>query len=121
MRLKKYLNNNQDIEEIDEIFISPDGLKFQQLYEGKWISGKFDKNLRIDRATYGAGQTHAHVLGRKGNEYGVINLDGSASHGSKFQLSKQDAKALSDKGFKIPKNRIVEWIFLAQELELLYS
>ena len=73
------------------------------------------------RATYGAGQTHAHVLGRKGNEYGVINLDGSASHGSKFRLSKQDAAALRGHGFKIPKDRIVEWVFLSQELELLYS
>jgi len=116
MRFKKYIETEGEIEELDEIFISPDGSEFQQLYEGKWISGRFDKNIRIDRSTYGAGQTHAHVLGRKGEEFGVINFDGSASHGSKFRLSKQDADALSDQGFDVPKNRIVEWILITQKL-----
>ena len=33
--------------------------------EGKWISGRFDRNIRIDHPTHGVWQTHAHVLGRR--------------------------------------------------------
>ena len=89
------------------------------LREGKWIPGRFDKNIRIDQPTHGVGQTHAHVLGRKGEELGVVNFDGSASHGTKCRLSDTDANALRAKGFQIPSGNIVEWLLLAGEYRLL--
>jgi hypothetical protein len=89
------------------------------LREGRWIPGRFDKNIRIDQPTHGVGQTHAHVLGRKGEELGVVNFDGSASHGTKCRLSDTDANALRAKGFQIPSGNIVEWVLLAGEYRLL--
>jgi hypothetical protein len=84
-----------------------------RLDEGKWISGRFDASIRIDQPTHGVGQTHAHVHARNGNEYGVVNFDGTASHGIKCKLHKDDAKALREKGFIIGDDNIVEWIELS--------
>jgi len=95
--------------QLDEVAIIEES-NYETLREGKWVKGKLPTSIRIDPATYGAGQTHAHIFGRKGNELGVVNLDGTASHGSKMVLSQQDAEALTARGFKIPASRIVEWI-----------
>jgi len=84
--------------------------KAHRIDEGKWIPTKKSNTMRIDHATHGVGPTHAHVYGRKGNEVGVVNIDGTASHGTKMRLSKKDAETLRTHGFKIPRNRIVEWI-----------
>lgn len=80
--------------------------------ERKWVDGRFPKNLGIDQPSHlhGDGQTHAHVLGRRGNELGVINFDGTASHGTKMKLHKKDAEALRDRGFKVRPDNIVEWL-----------
>lgn len=77
---------------------------------GKWIPTKTTNIIRIDQPLHSLGQTHAHVYGRKGNEIGVVNLDGSASHNSLMRLSKKDADTLRDHGFTIRPYRMVEWV-----------
>lgn len=103
--------NQPKIEYLDEVYltIGEESFLFQ---EGKWVSGRFDQNIRIDQANYGAGQRHAHVYGRKGNELGVVNVNGTGSHGSMFKLHAADAKALSAHGFQIRSDGLVEWISL---------
>ena len=81
--------------------------------------GRFASNIRIDQPTHGVGQTHAHVYGRKGDEIGVVNFDGSASHGTKCRLSNDDAAALRTKGFTIKPGNVVEWVVLADQPQLL--
>ena len=100
---------------LDEIFLSIDGVAIELLREGKWIPGRFERNIRIDQPTHGVGQMHAHVLCRKGNEIGVVNFDGSASHGAKCRLSDADAAALKARGFQIRPGNIVEWVVLSDE------
>lgn len=70
------------------------------------MRGRFDSSIRID-------QTHAHVHAKNGNEYGVVNFDGSASHGTKCLLHKDDANTLRNKGFKIGSDNIVEWFVIS--------
>jgi hypothetical protein len=106
---------------LTDIRVSEDNQKFERLNEGKWISGRFDNNIRIDQATYGAGQQHAHIYGRKGNEIGVINIDGSASHGSKCRLHDDDANALRTKGYPVKPSNIVEWVELNEQLQMLFG
>lgn len=113
---KQFVNDQafQELPIIDEVFYFTDRRTgtIDLLQEGKWISGRFPNNIRIDQPTHGVGQQHAHVYGRKGNELVVVNFDGSASHGSRGRLSDQDADALRAKSFKIPQSNIVEWIVL---------
>lgn len=104
---------------ITDLVFTEDGCEGEQLNEGKWVSGRFDRNIRIDQPTHGAGQRHGHILGRKGHELVVVNVDGSASHGKKGRLHPKDASALRDNGFEIPSNSIIEWIPLDSEAELL--
>ena len=47
---------------------------------------------------------------RKGNEIGVVNIDGSGSHGTKFQLKDGDAEALWASVFVIRDDNVVEWV-----------
>ena len=108
MRFKEFAN----LPVLDETFITKDGENVEFLKEGKWVSGRFENNIRIDQPTHGVGQTHAHVLCRKGNEIGVVNIDGSASHGTKCRLSNADADALRARGFQIKPGNIVEWVLL---------
>ena len=100
---------------LDEIFLSIDGVAIELLREGKWIPGRFERNIRIDQPTHGVGQMHAHVLCRKGKEIGVVNFDGSASHGAKCRLSDADAAALKARGFQIRPGNIVEWVVLSDD------
>ena len=108
MRFKQFLNPPF----VDEVLVTEDGDVFDLLREGKWLSGRFDRNIRVDHPTHGVGQTHAHVLGRKGQEIGVVNLDGTGSHGSRFRLSDVDADALRARGFHIRDDNLVEWAML---------
>jgi hypothetical protein len=55
---------------------------------------------------------HAHVFGRKGNEIVAVNVDGSASHGTKGRIPEKDAEKLRSLGFMIPPDRIIEWTVL---------
>ncbi|WP_375404243.1 hypothetical protein [uncultured Sphingomonas sp.] len=107
---------------IAAVTVTRDGATYQRLDEGKWISGRFDRNIRIDQPSHmaGGGKVHAHILGRKGDEVVVVNIDGTGSHGSKGILHPRDADALRGRGFDIPDDRIVEWMVLPDAgLELL--
>jgi len=99
---------------IEDITITGDHVSYQRLYEGKFVDGRFKGNIRIDQSTHlhGAGSAHAHVYGRNGNELVVVNVDGSASHGSKGVLHARDADALKARGFDIKPGNIVEWWIL---------
>jgi hypothetical protein len=97
---------------LDEVYIvQPDLVNGEQLLEGKVVAGRFSSSLRIDPATHlhGSAPPHAHVFGRKGEELGVVHMDGSASHGSKFRLHPKDADALRARGFTIRPDNLVEW------------
>lgn len=110
----------RDIEALDAVLVSENLTVFEFLEEGKWVASQFDNNIRIDQPSHGVGQTHAHIFGRRKNsELGVVNLDGSASHGSKFRISSKDSDALRRRGFCIPVSNIVEWISLASQPRLL--
>lgn len=113
---RDYLNR----ETLDELFIVHESGETIRLNEGKWIKTSSKNKIRVDHPTHGVGQTHAHIYGRKGNEMGVINIDGTPSHGTSMTVSKQDAKTLRSNGFTIPTNRIVEWFVLgADDFQLL--
>lgn len=115
MRFKEFVS----LPLLDGVLISSDQLLFERLDEGKWVKGRFDSNIRIDQPAHGKGQIHAHVYGRKGNEIGVVNFDGSASHGTKCRLSDDDAAALCARGFTIKAGNIVEWVLLVHQPQLL--
>lgn len=96
---------------LDEIILQEAGGDLTVLREGKWVKGRFDKSIRIDQPTHlgGAGEPHAHVYGRKGNEIVVVNKDGTASHGTKGRISDEDASVLRSLGWNLPAGNIVEW------------
>ncbi len=100
-----------------------DGVTAHLLREGKWISGRFERNIRIDQPTHFQGlqgQKHGTVYGRaRGNALVVVNLDGTASHGKKGRLSVKDAQALKAQGFNIRDDRMVEWVIVQDAPELL--
>ena len=48
-----------DAPELIDVLITQGGENFQLLREGKWIDGRFEKYIRVDQPTSGAGQTHA--------------------------------------------------------------
>lgn len=118
-QLKRELEDT--LPEITPVFIPSeyDEEQFECLEEGKWVDGRFEKNIRLDQPSHGVGQQHAHVYGRKGGQLIVINLDGTSSHGTKGRLSKKDANALSDRGFDVPPDRIVEWMLVEGEFVLM--
>ncbi len=112
-------------ETLDEVFVigTKNGVQSGRiLHEGRWITGRFPDNIRIDRSTHFAGSTisiagleHAHVYGRKGDLIGVVNFDGTSSHGKKCKLHHKDADALRAEDFEIGPDNIVEWIALDKE------
>ncbi len=110
INLTRYYNHS-DFPSLDEVYISIEG-KQHCLKEGKIVSGRFPDNIRIDSNNYGAGQIHSHVFGRKGNEIGIVNIDGTASHGTKCRLHPDDASVLRANGFTIPADGLVEWVSL---------
>jgi hypothetical protein len=112
--------NEAELPFLDEIFIvGGDGTTYERLDEGKWISGRFPSNIRLDHPTHGAGQLHGHIHGRKGEELVIVNVDGTGSHGTKGKLHDTDAKALRSRGFAIRPDNVVEWTFLGTRAELL--
>jgi hypothetical protein len=94
------------------------------LREGKWIDGRYDANIRIDRDTHfsdaGPEGVHAHVYGRKDRDNAllVVRRNGASSHGLKGTLHKDDADALRARGFDIGPDNIVEWIAIADATDL---
>jgi len=89
----------------------------------KWVDGRFEKNIGIDRPTHlhGNGQDHAHIYGRgkNGKLVVIVNMDGTGSHGTTGRLHPADADALRNRGFKIPPSNIVEWMELPEQPTLL--
>lgn len=104
-----------------EILISSDQTFFERLDEGKWVRGRFEGNIRIDQPTHGVGQAHAHVYGRNRETIGIVNLDGSSSHGTKCRLNDADADALRARGFLIKAGNIVEWLELPIQPQMLFG
>ena len=117
----QFLRDQNKIPKLDEIALPSSGETLQIISEGKLVDGRFNKNIRIDHATHGAGQTHAHIYGRKGHEWGVVNIDGSSSHGKKCKLHSDDATALRNNGFAIRGDNIVEWTSLEDDLYIIYG
>lgn len=80
------------------------------LVEGKWLSAKFDRDIRVDRNTHlRSNEMHAHIYDRKGNLLGAVTQAGQRSHKcAPFTLDAKQANALRDMGFEIPKSNIVE-------------
>lgn len=107
----------------DIVIVDENGVSAKVLKEGKWIDGRFEKNIRIDQPTHFQGlqgQPHASVYGRnRRQELVVVNLDGTGSHGTKGRLSTEDAEALKARGFNIRDDRVVEWIVLRNAPQLL--
>jgi hypothetical protein len=105
------------------VLVQEDGLTAEALQEGKWIPGRYERNIRIDLPTHFQslqGQKHASVYGRSGREeLVVVNFDGTASHGKKGRLSVEDAEALKAQGFKIRDDRMVEWCLVPNAPRLL--
>jgi hypothetical protein len=121
-RFKDFVEDaEKGIPTIFGIAVTNDGLSLNQLNEGQWIKGRFDRNIRLDQPTHlqGQGQAHAHVYGRKGDEIVAVNLDGTASHGSKGRLHLDDAEALRNRGYTIRPDRIVEWWELDRPVQIL--
>jgi hypothetical protein len=115
MRFKEFIKRTlqlRDLPELDEVYVTEDGINVTILREGKEYKGSFDRSLRVDNPTQGAGMRHAHVFGRKGNEIVAVNVDGSASHGTKGRIPEKDAEKLRSLGFMIPPDRIIEWTVL---------
>ncbi|WP_454720434.1 MULTISPECIES: hypothetical protein [Cupriavidus] len=116
MKVAEILNQGAPGPELlDEVMLTTDGVSVEVLREGrKWVSGRFERNIGIDQPTHLAvdGQQHAHIYGRKGQELGVVNLDGTGSHGSKFKLHDDDATELRRRGFNVRPDNIVEWVQL---------
>jgi hypothetical protein len=104
---------------LDQIIVSTDGETAEVLQERTWITGRFERNIGIDNAKAGSGRESAHVLGRRGKELVVVNLDGTGSHGTQGRLHDKDAAALRAKGFNIHPGHLVEWYVLADAPELL--
>lgn len=106
--LRRTLRRN-NVPELDEVFVTEDGINITILREGKEYKGSFEKSIRVDNPTHGVVMRHAHVFGRKGNQIVAVNVDGSGSHGTKGRIPEKDADKLRSLGFKIPANRMVEW------------
>ena len=120
---KQFLSkvNGDDLPFLTGFAIAPPGETAVVLEEGKWVKGRFNNSVRIDQPTHlqGAGQTHAHLFACNGQQYGVVNLDGTASHGEKCKVHPDDAAALLKQNFKLPPNNIVEWVALESSLQFL--
>ncbi len=99
------------IDELDELWVvEVKAGVTHSIVEGKWVQTGKTLSIRIDNPTYGAGQVHAHIIGKKNDELGVVNLDGTGSHGTRMTLSRKAATTLTQHGFQIRPDRIVEWI-----------
>lgn len=120
---KQYLSevNGDDLPVLTGFAIAPPGQTAVVLEEGKWVKGRFDRSIRIDQPTHlqGDGQKHAHLFARNGQQYGIVNLDGTASHGATCRVHPDDAEALLKRDFRLPQNNIVEWIALESGLQFL--
>ncbi|MEO9168610.1 MAG: hypothetical protein ABI230_09420 [Aestuariivirga sp.] len=123
LTILKILYPDQFIEELDTVvhYCSEDDQAHIIAENEKWISIKSTSAMRMDHPRHGGGgQTHVHIYGKKQSELGVVNLDGTGSHGTKMRLTKDQAEILIANGVKVRDDRIVEWNILQNlTLELL--
>lgn len=121
--LKQYLSEvtNSSLPLLTAFVVVPPNQIAILLVEGKWVKGRFDNSIRIDQPTHmqGNGKTHAHLFARNGDQYGIVNLDGTASHGVKCKIHPNDAAALVKRNFKLPPDNIVEWVAVESEPQFL--
>lgn len=91
-----------------DVRFSESGEVTQFLIEDKWVEvGGY--SVRYDTPRHGGGgQPHAHVYDRKDRKLGAVNQDGTASHNSKFRLTKAVANNMKQHNYKIRADRIVE-------------
>ncbi|HEY5362782.1 MAG TPA: hypothetical protein VIJ49_01120 [Aestuariivirga sp.] len=123
LAILKVLYPDKFIEELDVVvcYDKNDGQAHLIDENSKWISTKPTNTMRMDHPRHGGGgQTHVHIFGKKGKLLGVVNLDGTGSHGTKMRLTKDQAGILTAHGVTVRKDRIIEWIVLKDStLELL--
>jgi len=108
----------------DIVLVESDGQTVHVLREGKWIDGRFKKNIRVDQPTHFQGlkgQEHAHVYGRRGNEQVIVNMDGTASHGKGGPLTPEDAEPLRKRGYQIRDDNMVECVTIDPLPEILFE
>lgn len=75
----------------------------------KQFGNSKEKIYRIDKGDGRPGnQTHIHVKTKHGQLF-AMNIDGTPHDGCKAQISKKDMKALTDLGFTVPADGILEW------------
>lgn len=70
---------------------------------------------RLDSANNAPGQQqHIHVYADQKHQHQLyaINIDGTPHDGSKCVLSKKHQQALTNIGFQVPSNGILEWVDL---------
>ncbi len=49
---KEFFNEPRD-DVLDEVYVlGADGTEGEKLFEGKWIDGRFSRNIRIDQLTH---------------------------------------------------------------------
>lgn len=108
MRFKDFA----DLPILDAVILASDDGTFELREGRKWVSGRFDRSIGIDHPAHGVGQTHAHVYGRKGDQIVAVNLGGTASHGTKGRLHKDEATALQQRGFNVKPGQGIEWFAL---------
>lgn len=110
--------------ELDEVFsLEPANKELLKLDEGNnWIQFRNGITARIDQATNGIGKKHVHIIGRKGEEIGVVNFDGTGSHGTRVKLQRKLADDLRRIGVQVRPDRMVEWIVVDRPTrELLFG
>lgn len=127
MKLNELYNKSARPQFLDEVILGDEHRVLNGVRtineERKWINGRFERNIGIDQSSHlhGNGKTHAHVFGRRGNELGVVNFDGTSSHGSKFKLHQKDADALRNIGCNVRSDNIVEWVKIGEMPNIIYG
>ena len=113
---------DQQLPVLDAVVVVGDNGDCLILEQRKTYNGRFERNLQVDNPTHGVGERHAHLLGRRGDEYGIVTVSGKGSHeykGQRFKIHDDDADALRDLGFDIPSDGIIEWVVLGDQPMLL--
>lgn len=126
--LKDEMNNFIDCD-VDAIIIEEDSCEITLLKNCELITehnvykpfGKSTLVYRIDKGDGTPGHlTHIHVYSKSGQLF-AMNIDGTSHDGSKARLSKQAQRKLSELGFQVPKDGILEWIKFDNNRMLLFD
>ena len=96
------------VSRLDEIYLA-DGDVIHVLRAGKWVRGRSEHNMRMDRAAIGSGILKARIFGRKKQELGALRLGEPNGHAAKVCLRPDDAEVLRSLGFQISASKVVGW------------